>query len=852
MTARTVDRHDTGQAWTWSELDRVFTDAPPFARLLPWRWVEEDRIHVLADGSLGLAWRLPLLDAELSNEEARAPMATALEGLLNRLPPGAAFQALLFSRPGLGGPLARWRALAPDTPNPFQEQVVAARDRTLSQGAQGFFAEYRARQATALLTVRLWPAEPRIRGWQRALGALRSHAWLKTAGRAWHETADSLRRVADMVEAQAKLLDLPLEPLGGQAFLALVWQMLNPASDGPPPRWDPTRALNTQAVQGYVMLRRDGIGLDGLEGRVLSVLALPRETWPGMLTLAQGAVGSGGCLGLPGTFLVTVAGAVLDQERVMGHLHFKKAVAWQQRTTIWGDQAVEASQMREELDQLLRTAFAAGTRVCQAAFHLVSFDAPDRISRTMEAALGALGQMDLRVAGERLLAGPTWLESLPFGYDPALERWSRRGRRVLADNLADLLPLYGGFPGTRTPAQLFLNRRGEAVGFDPFDADTAPHCLITGVTGSGKSFQTTDLILQQLRLGADVFVLDKGDSYRRLAELVGGQYLAISPNAPLTINPCAGDGSKEHQAFLTLVLAEMASGGDARFPLDREQIGVLAEAVAETFRRAPTGGEVCLGDVARTLTQDPDADRLGPRIARRLFPFLAAGPYGTFFDGPNQFVAGGGLTVVELKELASYPDLQAVMTLVLLHQVTGFVSQRPRGQRKLFVVDEAWSLLRSDNAAKVLETAARTYRKYGCAAVFISQYLTDFEGPSGRAVRENCPNRLFLRQEPEALGRLKELIGLTEYQAALLRTAGSVRGAFSEGLLVTPSGSGLVRLIVDPLTYWTATTAPQDQARWAVELARSGGDARRAVARIVGEHGETAGEPKEPLAYVSI
>ncbi len=54
-------------------------------------------------------------------------MATALEGLLNRLPPGAAFQALLFSRPGLGGPLARWRTLAPETPNPFVEQVVAAR-----------------------------------------------------------------------------------------------------------------------------------------------------------------------------------------------------------------------------------------------------------------------------------------------------------------------------------------------------------------------------------------------------------------------------------------------------------------------------------------------------------------------------------------------------------------------------------------------------------------------------------------------------------------------------------------------------------------------------------------------------
>ena len=52
--------------------------------------------------------------------------------------------------------------------------------------------------------------------------------------------------------------------------------------------------------------------------------------------------------------------------------------------------------------------------------------------------------------------------------------------------------------------------------------------LVTGKTGAGKSFLVADLILQQRRRGAAVFVLDKGDSYRRLAELLDGQYLRLS------------------------------------------------------------------------------------------------------------------------------------------------------------------------------------------------------------------------------------------------------------------------------------------------------------------------------------
>ena len=90
------------------------------------------------------------------------------------------------------------------------------------------------------------------------------------------------------------------------------------------------------------------------------------------------------------------------------------------------------------------------------------------------------------------------------------ERVLRRARRLPGANLAQLLPLYGGFRGTTTASMLYLNRRGEAVGFDPFDSPTAPHMLWSWAPRArAKSFAMAHLVQQVLPLGAPVVILDR-------------------------------------------------------------------------------------------------------------------------------------------------------------------------------------------------------------------------------------------------------------------------------------------------------------------------------------------------------
>ena len=102
--------------------------------------------------------------------------------------------------------------------------------------------------------------------------------------------------------------------------------------------------------------------------------------------------------------------------------------------------------------------------------------------------------------------------------------------------------------------------------------------LVTGTSGSGKSFLMAHLVQQVLPLGAQVVILDRLPSYQELCAVWEGQYVAMDFNTPVCFNPFYGPLDRAHVAFLTASLAEMASGGVER--LTREALGVLADAVA--------------------------------------------------------------------------------------------------------------------------------------------------------------------------------------------------------------------------------------------------------------------------------
>jgi conjugal transfer ATP-binding protein TraC len=148
--------------------------------------------------------------------------------------------------------------------------------------------------------------------------------------------------------------------------------------------------------------------------------------------------------------------------------------------------------------------------------------------------------------------------------------------------------------------------------------------------------------------------------------------------------------------------------------------------------------------------------------------------------------------------------------MAIMHYIADLASAWPHAEKYL-VIDEAWTLLRSAAAARFIVNVSRTARKNRMSLVVVSQQITDFEGPTGQAIVNQAPYKVFLRQNAQAITAAQTFLGLTPREVELYQSVDTVKGRFSEMLVKTPESTGVARLVPDPFTYWLTTTDPKDR-----------------------------------------
>jgi conjugal transfer ATP-binding protein TraC len=769
--------------------------------ILPWHSYDPDgNVFVQADGSLGLAWTLVPPECDVLSEAALGQLSRRLEALLALLPEGSAAQAILVSdrRVDLSG----WLEASP--PDGLLRDLAEARVRaTGSFEARHEGGLVAARSLQLLFTLRVFPrwSSPGMREGLRF--ALRGGRSIEERFQAAYGAArrDLLAR-AEAVENLLSQSGIEARRSDVAAFRQTAFRLLNPERPSPLPAEDPERLIREGLAFTHAEIGGASLRLGDREHRVLTVREAPRETWAGMLPLEAA---------LDGVFVLNIE--VPRAEEVRKFLAAKKRLAFCQMSG--GDDKVDVSAMKREVDDVCAEIFTEGSRVYSARIHVVTRGAPD-------AAVNAFSRAGMELVQETALAGSLFLQTLPLAFDPANDRALRRGRRMLGLNLAHLLPCYGALRGTPSPDLLLLNRRGEPVTFSFFDSPVAPHGIIAGVSGSGKSVLANAVILSAARRGARIFVLDRGNSYRKLCETLGGTYVAFDPRAPRSINPCGTALDEDKKIFLADIVAEMASQGQRELTVKERSL--VARSVVRAFQQA-AGLEVRLGDIRRALAEDPE--REAKDLAVCLEIFCGDGPYAGFFDRPAEPEDDGCLTVYELGEVAKRRDIASVLLMALLHRITDY-ARGHLARQKYLIVDEAWTLLKSATTAGFLEDVLRTYRKLNSAAVMITQQVTDFEGRTGEAIRANAPNRIFLQQTPETVLAMEKLLDLSPEEKALLGKIRTVKGRFSEMLVQSTETRGVARLAPDALSYWISTSDPKDNLRLEA-LVREKGSLRDAL-----------------------
>ena len=155
--------------------------------------------------------------------------------------------------------------------------------------------------------------------------------------------------------------------------------------------------------------------------------------------------------------------------------------------------------------------------------------------------------------------------------------------------------------------------------------------------------------------------------------------------------------------------------------------------------------------------------------------------------------------------------------------------------QKIVIIDESWDLLTEGDAAAFIETGYRRFRKYGGAAITLTQSVNDlYRSSAGRAIVENSAHLLLLGQKSESLDLLKreERLSLGDAGFALLKSVHTLPGRYSEVFIHGETGSGIGRLVVDPYKRLLFSTRPDDVA--AIRALRAAGmDLEQAIERLL-------------------
>jgi type IV secretion/conjugal transfer VirB4 family ATPase len=401
-----------------------------------------------------------------------------------------------------------------------------------------------------------------------------------------------------------------------------------------------------------------------------------------------------------------------------------------------------------------------------------------------------------------------------FATIPGNRQFNLRKQWALNSNYANLSFLFTLDSGSNWNPQLDREYLAvlETVHGTPYylnlhSGDVA-HGLITGATGSGKSFLTSFLLQSAQKYHPLTIIFDLGASYEMLTRTFGGTYLNVGLKSPgFSINPFALPSTHENLNFLYLFLRVLLESG-GRYELTITDEKSLYTALERVYK---------LPSKIRTLTNF--ASILGP-LGERLHRWTQAGQFGYLFDNVEDTLTFSRFQTFNFDGWDKYPDvLEPMLFYVLQRASTEIEKPENAATFKLFVIDEGWIFFKKPIIRDWIMRAEKTWRKKNAAMILATQSMMELAN-SGllELVNESCPTRIFLANPGIDRKLYAETFQLNDTELELLESLVPKRNL----LFKQPRYAKKLRLEVDALSYWTATNTPRDNIRKQDYFARFG------------------------------
>lgn len=800
-------------------------------------WEFDENICVLSDGSISAAIEITPLDIECFDNERINQLTHGLRSVVNSISENLTLQIHVETSSDFNDLLNKHKTFV-YTENKFLNELDTHRCKSI----QDEIDESILLRTKVYAFLHAPPPKTKSR-FSLVSNSKFSIEFIDEYEQRRQELTESIDSLMNSLLSQGFLS----KKLDQKKILGIVYKYLNPARSKlieQPTVFTPTDDIveaniqsfenvlvspRSQLAFGDLVLDQNDFILDQMKTRVLSLKTLPEMTIAGMMD---------GFLRFPFHFDLIFSIKVSNQAAEMSKIQQKRRMAHSLSQTKGGQISdIESESRLSDTEDLIRELIDTGQRIYVGELILVLREENDL------AGVKRLNQKTREVLTRfKTLSGAEGIQETVGSWKifksniPSAPIKLERGKRMKTNNLVDFLPLYGPRIGDENPICLVHSRLGSLVSINPYDSGLSNYnSLVTGSSGSGKSFFNNFLLLQQMSRGVKVFVIDIGGSYKKLTELMHGQYFEIKLSDEYAINPFAikdtqtGPSSEKVKA-LTSIIEQMVS--EANLKLSKFERVLIEKAINETYENAKiTGQSPILSDFEKICkkSDEPELQKIG----KLLFSWIGNSPYGKLLDRRKEIKADSPIISFDLKSLSQYPDLQSVMILIL----TNFILDQVESDRKTskrVLLDEAWELLQSQAAASFMEYAARTFRKTGSGITFITQGVEEIvKSPIGSAIMNNTAMKVVMSQKGD-LRPLETALKLNPREVSLIQSLEQRKGVFSEAFLIEGDHRQVVRIYPSPLEYWISTSDAKDN-KYLSDLKESGLELSEAIKKAANE-----------------
>jgi hypothetical protein len=831
-------------------------NAPPLCEQLRIRDLL-DNVAVQIDGSFVAGYEAGGVQSYYASDEGRNRLKGLLEALVRSLPERSMrMQVRLEISEGTGDLVSRYvRERRNDN------SILGELDRLhveLWKGREsaGFFLQH------FLHLYFIW--NPRIHHqspdfeWKRTMkpGGRLNLSATKCIERSREEHEELLAEFNSLlagVEATLGATAMPIRRMTHQDIFLEIKRALDPVGNDMVPYRSPEESLWYESARSQIANvnledeQDDYLKIGGLLYSWISLKDLPDATFPGILRELV-------VMDFP--LVINAEVALPDQSKSIKQYkgRLRKMLAAQKDFHGGFRINVDAQVAEHQLVRVLQDLISSSLKACQMSLIVTVRTSRPSCNRTereeaeriladrRQRVLHAIGRMN----GGRGIAETLAQKRLFFTGLPAMGSENRRELDLLTLNAADLLPVEVPWRGTpNSPLMLLETPYRQLIPFSPFDSSLGDaNMLIMAKSGGGKTFMAQLFLLMMARANPQISIIERGDSYQPLVELMGGRVIAVELDGRETLNPWdlpSGETtpSKDKIAFLKNLTRHMI--GDSPGSDSSLVDNLLSDAIARTYKRCAirySNPIPTFNDLREELAQWRDEERMQRTIdeARLAAIKLRAwtgerGIYAKLFDAHTTMRLDSNWLFFNVEGLSSDPKLETAMSMLIANAVASRAGGKP-GEPSITVLDECWFLLDSPTLAPEVVQLFRTARKRNSSVWGISQTVEDFVGTEsqprahGPGILKNASTKI-IGQQPGDMTPLVSHLYLNPVALHEVKRFSSPRkGEWADALLVLgekAETTQTIRIAPTAVDYWISTTFPRERRYRAWVLRQSAG-----------------------------